>query len=60
MEWKFHLLRAGAQLNCFFFLSIMTPFVFRTPGVTAQKELVAVMFTGSSFNQVNSKISVGD
>ena len=60
MERMFHLLRAGVQLNCFCFLSIMTPFVIRLPGITAQKELVAVMFTGSPFNQVNSKISVGD
>ena len=51
---------AGVQLNCLVFLSIMTPFGIRFPGVTAQKELVAVMFTGSPFNQVNSKISVGD
>ena len=60
MEWIFHLLRADAQLNFVCFLSSMTPFSFRFPGVTAQKELVAVMFTGSPFNQVNSKISVGD
>ena len=60
MEWIFHLLMSGVQLNCLVFLSIMTPFGIRLPGVTAQKELVAVMFTGSPFNQVNSKISVGD